>query len=124
MPATSVYPLQNPAQTWPGDKPPDTLQVNVNFAEGAINPAVASGSNIWIASLVFHVDDTSLASTEIAMTLEAGGNVLRSNDVEIDPATVPLSAPIQVTFAPEPTAASLAVAACVVTAYLARRRRA
>jgi hypothetical protein len=123
MPATSVYPLQNPAQTWP-NPPAGATQVNVNFAEGAINPAVASGSNIWIASLVFHVDEP-FESALIGLTLEAGGNVLRVNDVELDPAGVALSKPIKISglpVVPEPTTAVLIGLGVLGLAVAGRRK--
>lgn len=123
-PATALYPLQVPSfATWPAP-PADKGQVNINYAEAALNPAVASGTGIYIASVVLEVIGLGDGTADIELTLEAGGNIVRANDIELDPMDVPLNGtPITVTV-PEPAAASLAAAACLVTGYLVRRRRA
>jgi len=125
-PTTTLYPLQTPAfQTWP-TPPAGAGQVNVNYSETAFNPAAASGTNVYIGSLLLEVISTGDGSAEIDFRLEdSGGQVVRINDVELDLTTVPLNgAPITVVTAPEPAQLGLGVSALVVTAWLVRRRRA
>lgn len=75
-PSTALYPQQTPWQTWPAPAP-GTEQVNINYAEINITDAFGTqttGSNIWIASLVFHID-SAIGSESLALSLSSGGNI-------------------------------------------------
>lgn len=109
-PAVELLPQQTPAWlTWPVP-PPGQEQVNINYAELNITDTFntrATGLNLWIASLVFHVDAIGDDQT-LSLSLSSGGNILQVGDTIVDPNTVALSAPIVLTFVtPEPTTAVL-----------------
>jgi hypothetical protein len=91
--ADRVVPLRDPWAEWPGDKPPGFSQVNLDYSTPApdLLPAAASGLDIWIASLVFHVDNPLGLVDGFLVTLETSSNVLYSNGVTIDPADVPIT---------------------------------
>jgi len=108
QPAVYLIPEQTPAfLTFPSAPPVE--QVNVNYLE--VNPldtfdTRATGLNIWIATLVFHVDATG-DSQSLALNLSVPSAILQLGDTLVDLNTVALSAPITVTFVPEPTTAVL-----------------
>jgi hypothetical protein len=100
--AAWLEPTRDPWIEWPGLKPPGFSQVNLDFNTPLpIYPSPASGTNIWLSSLVFHVDDASGGPPILDVTLEAAGNVLHSYDVDVDPADVPI------TLIPEPATAAM-----------------
>lgn len=125
----TVYPLVNDGEPFfvfagalPGEE-----HVNVQYAEGSFNPTGGSGTNIWIASLVYHVIGGAGSVADVGFNLDRGGAVLNQNGidlVETAPETIGLSAPIGVNIVPEPAAASLGIAVVTLTAWLVRRRRA
>jgi hypothetical protein len=101
-----LYPQQTPFQTWPAP-PAGSQQVNINLANAGFVATSATGNNIWLSSLVFHVIDAEnhLSSTEIEVSVSNGGNTVFANSVEQKGSTT-TSAPIQVNL-PEPTTALL-----------------
>jgi hypothetical protein len=121
--STVLYPQQTPAfLNWPAP-PVGAEQVNVNYAEPAFGSASASGTGIWIATLVFHIN-TALTSTEsIALSLTAGGGILQTGATVVAPSAVALSAPILLTV-PEPTSAALLVLGIGGLLVAGRRRSA
>jgi hypothetical protein len=122
--ATVLYPQQTPVfLNWPAP-PPGEEQVNINWAENALGSATASGTGIWIATLVFDVA-TGFASESLSLSLDAGGNVLEAPSGNVIPSSdVGLSAPILLTGAsvPEPTTAMLIGLGIVGLAAAGRRR--
>ena len=123
-PATALYPTNKPAWIfWPAP-PTGKSQVNVNFnVTDLFHPITASGTNIYVATMLFDVIAEGDGTALIELCKTCGGNVLRINNVTIDPATIPVTGtPITVTV-PEPAITSLGIAACVACVYLARRRR-
>jgi len=110
LPAVYLLPQQTPAWlTWPAP-PVGQEQVNINYAEANIIDTFdtrATGLNIWIATLVFHVDVLGTEDETLALSLTSGGNIFQIGDVVQPPGTIALSAPITLTFVPEPTTAVL-----------------
>ena len=124
MPATILYPVVSPAfNNWGGALVPGTQQVNIDYAEAGFNPASATGLGIYIATLAFHIGP-GFAAAQIELCVSCGGNIVRINDVELDPGTVGLSAPIIITghAVPEPTTAMLIGFGVLGLAVAGRRR--
>jgi hypothetical protein len=110
-PATILYPLQTPAfANWPGVLVyPGSEQLNLNYADASFNSATASGTNIWIATLVFEVSQV-FSFTTLFLTMDAAGNVLAIDDglTIVPPTAIGLSGPIYITgVIPEPGTATL-----------------
>lgn len=123
-PVTYLVPQQSPYWLpWP-NPPAGKAQNNINYAENSLSPTTASGTNIWIGSMVFDVVDAGDGVALIELCNTCGGNVLAGEGgAVIDPATIPLTGtPITVTV-PEPALAGLAFAALGTLALLHRRRR-
>jgi hypothetical protein len=122
--STILYPQQTPFWlNWPGVLPPDRLQVNLNFAEPAFGSASATGTGIYIGTLVFDVNATVDGTAPMELCIDCAGNILQEGLTVIPASQIPLTGtPIMVTL-PEPAIASLALAG-LVTVYLVRRRRA
>jgi hypothetical protein len=122
-PLTILYPQQTPVfLNWPAP-PTGQEQVNINWAESQLNPAVGSGTGIWIATLVFDVA-TGFASESLSLSLDSGGNVLEANGATVPSSAVGFSSPILLTGAsvPEPTTAMLIGLGIVGLAAAGRRR--
>ncbi len=122
-PATVLYPTQYP-QWIPWPVPPAGKgQININFSvPSLLNPAQATGTDIYVASMVFDVVAEGDGTALLEACVTCGGNVLRINNVTIPPGTIPVQgSPIVVTV-PEPTMAALGVAALLACGYVARRR--
>lgn len=116
--AASVDRLRDPWVEWPGDKPPGFSQVNVDYASAPdFFPAPASGTNIWLTSLVFHVIDGAGGVPVIDVTLGTSSNILQANGVVVDPADVPI------TLIPEPMNAVLLGLGIALAAAGGRRAR-
>jgi hypothetical protein len=118
-----LYPQQTPAWlNWPAP-PPGAEQVNINYVEPSFKAAAASGTGIWIATLVWHVDQ-AFTSTSIYLSMTAGGGILQTGTVVQPPSTIALSAPVVITgHVPEPTTAML-IGLGVLGLGIAGRRRA
>jgi len=71
---------QTPFATWPAP-PAGQTQVNINYAESALKGTGATGTGIWIASLVFHVD-AAFGSSAISLSLSNGGNIVTNGATE------------------------------------------
>jgi len=101
-PSTYLKPLQTPAfLEFPTA---GTGQVNVNYIENALGTTTATGTGIYIATLVFHVV-AAFSTSELSLAFTSS-NVLQTGTVVTDPATIGLSAPISLTgHVPEPTTA-------------------
>lgn len=121
--STILYPQQTPAWlNWPAP-PPGEEQVNINYAEPAFGSASASGTGIWIATMVWHIDQ-DFTSTSVYLSLTAGGGILQTGATVIPPSAVALSAPVVLTGTlPEPTTAML-IGLGVLGLGIAGRRRA
>jgi hypothetical protein len=126
-PATNLLPQQTPAfLNWP-IPPVGYEQVNINYAEPSFAAAPATGTGIWIATLVWHVTG-EFDTAELIVSITAGGGIVQTggiaNPTMIPPSDVTLSAPILLTgHLPEPTTAML-IGLGVVGLVVAGRRRA
>jgi len=123
--ATILYPQQTPNWlNWPAP-PLGKEQVNINYIEPTFKAASASGTGIWIATLVWHITG-AFDTAELALSLTSGGNILQTGPTIIPPSAVSLSAPIVLTgvpVVPEPTTAML-IGLGILGLGLAGRRRA
>jgi hypothetical protein len=97
--ATILYPATTPAFGNWATPPPGQEQVNVNFSEPGLAQAAASGTGIWIATMVFRVTGP-LQDETLSLSVTAGGNIVQFGGVVLPSSTVALSAPIQLV--PEP----------------------
>ena len=73
-PATVLYPLANPWPPWPSP-PPGQTQVNIDYREPNLGETSATDTNVWIASLLFHVDadfDTTTISLDVGQFMIQG----------------------------------------------------
>lgn len=124
-PTTYMIPLQSPYWlNFPSPAPVE--QVNINFLETGVNTTTATGLNIYVATLVFHVvadfsvETLSLAFTSSNIITQGTTTLADQNDFSI----VTLSAPVVLTgHVPEPTTAML-IGLGIVGLGLAGRRRA
>jgi hypothetical protein len=129
-PAVTIYPQQIPYWLyWTGTLPPGQQQVNINYADSTFTGSGASGTGIYIATLVFHVEP-GLVNSSLEMALTSGGNILQAGgeilaSSAVGPGTVPVGAPIVITGVPvpEPTTAAL-IGLGVLGLAMAGRRRA
>ena len=114
-PLNSPYFLTFPA-------PPGTEQVNINYVEGSFLTTTATGTGIYIATLVFHVvSDFTSETISLAFT---SSNRIQTGSFVHPPTGIGLSAPILLTgTVPEPATAML-IALGIVGIGLAGRRRA
>ena len=106
-PSTILYPLQSPAFLNFPPETPGTEQVNINYTEPAFGTTTATGTGIYVASMVFHVvADFASETLSLAFTTS---NLIQTGTVVTDPATIGLSSPITLTghAVPEPTTAML-----------------
>ncbi len=121
-PAAALYPVPGSA-AWPAwpSPPAGKGQEKVDYATGSLASTLASGTGIWIASLVLHVT-AEFDTAEIF--LDPGGIIIQANGSAIDPASVILPEPIVLTghAVPEPLTGLLMGAGLVVAAAASRRR--
>jgi hypothetical protein len=123
-PAVTIYPQQSPEWLyWTGTLPPGQQQVNINYADATITGSAASGTGIYIATLVFHVEP-GLTSSALQLSLTSGGNILQQYATILDPSEVTLGAPIVISGVPvpEPTTAALIGLGILGLAMAGRRR--
>ena len=120
--ATYLKPLQTPAfLEFPVT---GTGQVNVNFIENALGTTTATGTGIYLASLVFHVL-ADFATSELSLAFTSA-NLIQTGVVVTPESAIGLSAPITLAgppTIPEPTTAML-IGLGVLGLLLAGRRRA
>ena len=124
-PATILYPIVTPSSnTWVAPAP-GTHQVNINFLEPTFGAAPATGSNIWIASLLFVVN-AGYAGGQITLCSTCGGNALGTTiagvGAIVDAGVVNLGAPITLVTVPEPTTAALIGLGILGLAIAGRRK--
>jgi hypothetical protein len=107
--ATYLVPLASPPPLWGGNQQPGKKQVNVAFNENALGYATASGNNIWIATLVFHVAAIGDGQSTIELTLLGNGStIITANGQNIsDQVPVGGTFVVNTTSVPEPTTALL-----------------
>ena len=102
--------------------PPETAgteQVNINYNENALGTTNATGTGVYIATLLFDVvDEIDVGSLELAFTTS---NLIQAGVVIVDPNTITLSDPIQLV--PEPGVAGIAFAGLATLSGLALYRR-
>jgi hypothetical protein len=117
-PATYVIPLVDPPNTWNGVNQPGKKQVNVEYLEAALGSATATGSNIWIGSIVFHVTGPGIVNLDV--TLNAEGTIVEAYTNQVAGST-----PVTGSFTfgvPEPTTAMLIGFGLVGLAMAGRRK--
>ncbi len=126
VPTTILYPIATPSfNTWVAPAP-GTNQVNIDYFEPTFGAATATGSNIWIASLVFHINP-HYAGGQITLCATCLGNHLVTTIagvLQFDEGTlVNLGAPIALTVViPEPTTAALIGLGILGLAIAGRRK--
>jgi hypothetical protein len=104
--------------------PPETVgteQVNINYNENALGTTNATGTGVYIATLLFHiVADFTTANLSLAFTTS---NLIQAGTVVVDPNLIGLSAPITLTgVVPEPTTALLIGLGVLGLGFAGRRR--
>jgi hypothetical protein len=115
---TYVIPLVNPPNTWNGINQPGKKQVNVEYLEAALGSTPATGNNIWIGSIVFHVTGPGLAQLDV--TLGAEGTIVEAYTNQVASQTAVSGS---FTFGvPEPTTAMLIGFGLVGLAMAGRRK--
>jgi len=119
--STVLYPQQVPSwRNWPAP-PAGKRQVNINYIEPTFTPASASGTGIYVGTLVFEVASMLNPTANIELCNTCGGNITENGNGIIPPSAIPLvNSPIVVNL-PEPALATLALAG-LATLYLVRRR--
>ena len=124
IPPTLLYPQQTPYWLeWAGIKPAGQEQINLNYVESALNSAQGSGTGLWIGSFVFHVMQAG-GPLDIELCVDCGGNIIRANNVEIDPADIGVPAPLVVgAMTPEPTTGLLLGLGVLGALVVSRRTR-
>lgn len=87
--STYLVPTWDPPRIWTGPEPqvPGKLQVNIDYQPNTFRPAVASGMGIWIATLWFEVAEVGDGETEIELTLDAGGTIVKVHGERVDAET-------------------------------------
>jgi hypothetical protein len=119
--ATYLVPGQTRPPLWGGTQQPGKQQVNVNYLENSLGFASATGSDIWIAQLVFHVASLGDGSSTIELTLLGNGSTVVSVGGADISSTTGISG--SYTFVPEPTTALLIGFGLVGLTLAGRRRR-
>jgi hypothetical protein len=74
--ATYLYPNVNPPNIWNGINVPGKRQVTVEYLGNGFANVTQTGSNIWIATLVFHVTNPGVVAVDL--TLNAGGTIVNA----------------------------------------------
>jgi hypothetical protein len=123
-PAQVLYPTQTPAHAlWNGANQPGKFQVNLDFADPGLAQNLSTGSNIWIGSMVFHVEPGYAGGT-IDLSLDiAQGNLIFANNDPNAGASATLGGPLTiVTHVPEPTTAALIGLGVLGLAIAGRRK--
>jgi hypothetical protein len=109
-PPVALYPQQTPTWLTFPVPPPGQQQVAINYAEINITDTFntrTTGNGIWIATIVFHVDQPFLTEF-LTLSMHAAGSILELGSGVVNPDTIGLSAPIVLTgHLPEPTTAML-----------------
>lgn len=118
--ATYLIPNVNPPNYWNGNQQPGKKQVNVEFIENGLGTATASGTNIWIASVAFHVENESQPTNTVDLTLAANGTVVQQYGTDVSGLTT-ITNPSLVLNLPEPSSALVALGA--IGALVAIRTR-
>jgi len=131
VPEHWLEPARSPWIEWPGLRPPDTIQLNLDYTlDNLLGPesSQVTGAGIWIGSLLLDVEaDFATAEIRLGLTssnimllgnLEDGYRTIDFTDIQLGDPVALLSDPILLTGkVPEPTTATLlgvgiAMAAC------------
>jgi hypothetical protein len=120
-----MYSVQDAPVEWQNPEY-GTNKVNAAFqVANLVQPTPAVGTNIWLASLVFHIDWQEIDWRNIILQLEIAdrGSVLRNADYgPVPPTSVALSTPLLLfRWTPEPATGTL-LAFGIAASALARRR--
>ncbi len=122
--ASILYPIVTTSfNTWVAPAP-GTNQVNIDYFEPFFGAATATGSNIWIASLLF-VINPGYAGGQITLCSTCGGNALGTSIAGVnfrEETLVNLGAPITLVTVPEPTTAALIGLGILGLAIAGRRK--
>ena len=121
-PATALYPQQTPYWlNWPGIVPAGSEQVNINYAAQPLSPTSASGTGIYLASLLFRIEPGFFIS-DVRLCTTCGGNVIQADGEVVGPGQINLSSPVFLFGVPEPTTAMLIGSGVILLAATTRRR--
>ncbi len=119
MAPTALYAQQSTWLLWPGSVPPGTTQINVNWADATFNGTYVTGLGIKIAEIQLEVIDPGAGTSEVHMSVSAGGNIFQVNGNPATPITLIGTPFIPI---PEPSTALLVCAGLAGLALKARGR--
>lgn len=119
QPATWLSPIADPPGLWPA--PPAGLQqINVDFIEVNLNNTVATGTNVFIATLAFEAVGFGVSNG--TFSFDNGGNIFSVNQIPVEGTLAFTSGDATMTVIPEPTTALLVGLGLVGLGVAGRRR--
>lgn len=95
--ATYLIPNVDPPQYWNGINVPGKRQVNLEYLEAGLGSAVASGTDIWIGTVVFGVAGVGDGISRLELTLDASGTIVAAYGEEVTDLTTVTGAVVAVT---------------------------
>lgn len=116
-----LVPNVNPPGYWNGINVPGKVQINIEYLEPAFNSTGASGTGIWLATIVFHVAAIGDGLSTIDLTLNANGTIVEAFTLD-EKGNTPTTGTFTVETIPEPTTALLIGFGLVGLALAGRRQ--
>lgn len=123
--ASQLIPNVNPPGYWNGINVPGKRQFNVEYVDLDFggNGGAAGGIGVWIASVAFHVENTTQATNTITVTYSANGTIVEDAAAADLKGLSTITNPDLVLNLPEPSAALLGVGAVASLVFVRSRRR-